>query len=203
MFKDVSLPATLLEIVLKEKGRHFCAACPSPAPSDSTGHDLAQNLWIWKYNILLSGTQIDVATTRLSPLLHLSLDLLILRFEFAICRRNYLFIFRGECEELVEILLCVSLSAWSQLTLGATSSCLTSAMLHQGFNLTFYTFHGMILVVCMRQCASEKTNKAIRWWYSVGFYPWLCKMKQDLWRQAARLMKSSKVILRIWTAFLW
>lgn len=41
MFKDVSLRATLLEINPKEKGRHFCAVCPSPAPPDSPVHDLA------------------------------------------------------------------------------------------------------------------------------------------------------------------
>lgn len=140
-------------------------------------NDLAQNLCIWKCNILLSGTQINVATTRLSPILHLSLDLHILRFQFSICRRNYLFIFRGECEEMVEILLCMSLSEWSQLTVGATSSCLTSTMLHQRFNLTFYIWHetgGTYEIVCPRK------HTAIRWWCSLGFDPWLCKMKQNL-----------------------
>lgn len=43
-FEDVALPGTLLEIIPKEKGRHFCAVCPSLTLFDSRVHDLAQNL---------------------------------------------------------------------------------------------------------------------------------------------------------------
>jgi len=43
-FEDAALPAALLEIIPKEKGRRFCAVCPSLTPLDSPVHDSAQNL---------------------------------------------------------------------------------------------------------------------------------------------------------------
>lgn len=67
-FEDISLPATLLETIPKEKGRCFCASCSSLTQSDSITWFTMESL-----NVdTLSKVQINVATSRLSPVHHLS-----------------------------------------------------------------------------------------------------------------------------------